>query len=188
MNNKQAINEHDKTKLMIDIIRGGYKKLLSEEAPASPASPANQTAPSATPTTPDASMNNVGTDNQAVNQQNQDAQNQAVENDADTKSYERGTPEYDEEYKKLADIVDPSVNIDYLKVNPKTRKAEISGTIINGKATFTMDMMSDEVQLDTSLIALNDTNSEIMHKLQGYFKNWKEEMARSISQGDFNQN
>lgn len=171
MNNNQLINEHDKTKTMIDIIRGGYKKLLSEEAPAA--------------TTPNA---NVEVNNQTINQQNQDAQNVEAENDADTKNYERGTPEYDEEYKKLADIVDPSVNIDYLKVNPKTRKAEISGTIINGKATFTMDMMSDEVQLDTSLIALNDTNSEIMRKLQGYFKNWKEEMARSISQGDFNQN
>ncbi len=186
MNNKQIIDEHDKTKSMIETMRGGYKKLLSENTNSPNSSLSNQMVDSnALNQQTDTSMNS---DNQAVNQQQQDAQKVEAENDADTKNYERGTPEYDEEYKKLADIVDPSVNIDYLKVNPKTRKAEISGTIINGKATFTMDMMSDEVQLDTSLIALNDTNSEIMHKLQGYFKNWKEEMARSISQGDFNQN
>lgn len=169
MNNKQIIDEHDKTKSMIDIIRGGYKKLLTEETPLN-------------------TTNQDNSGNQVIGQQNQDAQNFEVENDADTKNYEKGTPEFEEEYKKLADIVDPSVNIEFLKVNPKTRKAEITGTIINGKANFTMDMMSDEVQLDTSLISLNDTNSEIMRKLQGYFKNWKEEMARSISQGDFNQN
>lgn len=166
MNNKRMIiDEHDKTKSMIEIMRGGYKKLLTEDAPVA-----------------------ANNGNQPLDQQNQEAQLQDAESDADTKNYERGTPEFEEEYKKLADIVDPSVNIEYLKVNPKTRKAEISGTIINGKATFTMDMMSDEVQMDTNLISLNDTNSEIMRKLQGYFKNWKEEMARSISQGDFNQN
>jgi len=156
---KENINEHDMTKKMMDVIRGGYRTKLITEAE----------------------------DQTALDAQKADADAEFAEEDKDTKTYEKGTPEYNSEYEKMADIVDPSVNIEFFKVNPKTRKAELSGTILNGKGKFTMDMASDEVQLDTTLIGLNDTNSEIMKKLQGYFKNWKDETAKSINKGDFNQ-
>jgi len=42
-------------------------------------------------------------------------------------------------------------------------------------------LREDEVQIDTDSIGLNDTNNEILRKLQGYFKNWKDEWAKKIT-------
>jgi hypothetical protein len=49
-----------------------------------------------------------------------------------------------------------------------------------------MELSEDEAKVDTGTIGLNDDNNEILKKLQGYFKNWKNEWAKKITT-EFNQ-
>jgi hypothetical protein len=44
-----------------------------------------------------------------------------------------------------------------------------------------MELSEDEAKVDTGTIGLNDDNNEILKKLQGYFKNWKNEWSKKIT-------
>lgn len=149
------INEHDMTKKMMDIIRGGYKSKLINEA-----DELGQTAePEMTPDSGD---------------------------QKDTISPTKGDAVFNDEYKKLSEIVDPSVEITNFKIYPIDKNAIIEGNILNNRAQFKMELSEDEVKVDTGTIGLNDDNNEILRKLQGYFKNWKNEWAKKITT-EFNQ-
>lgn len=152
---EKNINEHDMTKKMMDIIRGGYKSRLITEADEQ-----NQTAePEMKP----------------------DAGDQK-----DTLSPKKGDAVFNDEYKKLSEIVDPSVEITNFKIYPVDKNAIIEGNILNNRAQFKMELTEDEVKVDTGTIGLNDDNNEILKKLQGYFKNWKNEWSKKITT-EFNQ-
>ena len=142
---KDNINEHDMTKKMMDIIRGGYKfKLITE------ADEQNQAGEPQTDLSPDAG------------------------DQKDTISPKKGDAVFNDEYKKLSEIVDPSAEITNFKIYPVDKNA------------FKMELKEDEVKIDTGTIGLNDDNNEILKKLQGYFKNWKNEWAKKITT-EFNQ-
>jgi O-succinylbenzoate synthase len=93
---------------------------------------------------------------------------------------------FNDEYKKLSEIVDPSAEITNFKIYPVDKNAIIEGNILNNRAQFKMELSEDEVKVDTGTIGLNDDNNEILKKLQGYFKNWKNEWAKKITT-EFNQ-
>lgn len=149
------INEHDMTKKMMDIIRGGYKSKLINEA--------DETAQTAEP------------------EMKPDSGDQK-----DTITPTKGDAVFNDEYKKLSEIVDPSVEITNFKIYPIDKNAIIEGNILNNRAQFKMELSEDEVKVDTGTIGLNDDNNEILKKLQGYFKNWKNEWAKKITT-EFNQ-
>jgi len=147
---KENINEHDMTKKMMEVIRGGYRSKLITEAEEQP------------------SEDNTGGDQK------------------DTISPKEGDAVFNDEYKKLSEIVDPSVGITNFKIYPVDKNAFIEGNIMNNRAQFKMELNKDEVKVDTGTIGLNDDNNEILKKLQGYFKNWKNEWAKKINT-EFNQ-
>jgi hypothetical protein len=147
---KENINEHDMTKKMMEVIRGGYRSKLITEAEEQP------------------SEDNTGGDQK------------------DTISPKEGDAVFNDEYKKLSEIVDPSVEITNFKIYPVDKNAIIEGNILNNRAQFKMELSEDEVKVDTGTIGLNDDNNEILKKLQGYFKNWKNEWAKKITT-EFNQ-
>ena len=147
---KENINEHDMTKKMMEVIRGGYRSKLITEAEEQP------------------SEDNTGGDQK------------------DTISPKEGDAVFNDEYKKLSEIVDPSVEITNFKIYPVDKNAIIEGNILNNRAQFKMELSEDEVKVDTGTIGLNDDNNEILKKFQGYFKNWKNEWAKKINT-EFNQ-
>jgi hypothetical protein len=152
---EKNINEHDMTKKMMDIIRGGYKSRLITEA--------DEQNPTAEPEMkPD------------------------VGDQKDTLSPKKGDAVFNDEYKKLSEIVDPSVEITNFKIYPIDKNAIIEGNILNNRAQFKMELSEDEAKVDTGTIGLNDDNNEILKKLQGYFKNWKNEWSKKITT-EFNQ-
>jgi len=142
---KENINEHDMTKKMMEVIRGGYRSKLITEAEEQP------------------SEDNTGGDQK------------------DTISPKEGDAVFNDEYKKLSEIVDPSVEITNFKIYPVDKNAIIEGNILNNRAQFKMELSEDEVKVDTGTIGLNDDNNEILKKFQGYFKNWKNEWAKKIN-------
>jgi hypothetical protein len=145
---KENINEHDMTKKMMDIIRGGYKSRLITEVENQ-----GQTAPS----------------------------DRNIDNEKDTINVNKGDAVFNNEYKKLSETVDPSIDITNFKIYPVDKNAIIEGTLLNNRATFKMELTADEVLIDTGSIGLNDDNNEILKKIQGYFKNWKDEWAKKIT-------
>jgi predicted transcriptional regulator len=136
---KEQINEFDMTKKMMQMIRGGYKKVLTE------------------------------------------AVDQTTSEDNDTISPSKGDAIFNDEYKKLSEMIDPSVEITNFKIYPIDKNAIIEGTMLNGRVTYRMELREDEVLIDTSSIGLNDTNNETLRKLQGFFKNWKDEWSKKIT-------
>ena len=144
---KEHINEHDNTKKMMDIIRGGYKLILTENDP-----------------------------------QNM----QPSTEEKDTISPKKGDSIFNDEYKKLSEMIDPSIEITNFKIYPVDKNAIIEGNLLNGRVEYRMELREDEAQIDTTSIGLNDSNNEIFKKLQGYFKNWKDEWSKKITT-EFNQ-
>lgn len=138
---KNNINEHDMTKKMMAVIRGGYRTLITEET--------------------DVSLD--GSDQK------------------DTLTPKKGDAVFSDDLKKLQDIVDPSVEIKNFKIYTVDKNVIIEGELINGRVKFTMSLRDDEPKIDTSLIDLTVSNNEILKKLIGYFKNWKDEWAIKLT-------
>lgn len=154
---KEKINEHDMTKKMMDIVRGGFSTRLISEVQTGPEQDMGITAPK-----------------------------QDEGERKDTINATKGDAVFKEEYKKLSEIVDPSIDITNFKIYPVDKNAIIEGNLLNNRASFKMELTADEVIVDTGSIGLNDDNNEILKKLQGYFKNWKNEWSKKIT-SEYNQ-
>lgn len=150
---KEKINEHDMTKKMMEVIRGGFKTKLITEV--------------------EQSSQDISSQMKTAPPQKQD--------DSDTITPKKGDAVYNAEYEKLSETVDPSIDITNFKLYPVDKNAIIEGTLLNNRATFKMELTADEVVIDTGNIGLNDETSETLKKLQGYFKNWKNEWAKKIT-------
>jgi|LakMenEpi03Aug12_release.lakeMendotaPanAssembly.Ray.scaffolds.fasta_scaffold28202_7 hypothetical protein len=136
---KQRINEHDMTKKMMDILRGGYKDMLTEE----------------------------------------------VDNQKDTKDYTTSNPIYQEELKKIKETVDSSIEIDEFRsyINPNNKNVMMTGTMLFGKVIFRFELIRDEAELSTiEPYDLTIENNEKISKMIGYFKNWRDEWAKKITE------
>jgi hypothetical protein len=136
---KNNINEHDMTKKMMDILRGGYKDMLTEE----------------------------------------------VDNQKDTKDYTTSNPIYQEELKKIKETVDSSIEIDEFRsyINPNNKNVMMTGTMLFGKVIFRFELIRDEAELSTiEPYDLTIENNEKISKMIGYFKNWRDEWAKKITE------
>lgn len=136
---KQHINEHDMTKKMMDILRGGYKDMLTEE----------------------------------------------VDNQKDTKDYATTDPIYQEELKKIKETVDSSIEIDEFRsyIDPNNKNVMMTGTMLFGKVRFRFELIRDEAELSTiEPYDLTIENNEKISKMIGYFKNWRDEWAKKITE------
>jgi hypothetical protein len=136
---KQHINEHDMTKKMMDILRGGYKDMLTEE----------------------------------------------VDNQKDTKDYTTSNPIYQEELKKIKETVDSSIEIDEFRsyIDPNNKNVMMTGTMLFGKVRFRFELIRDEAELSTiEPYDLTTENNEKISKMIGYFKNWRDEWAKKITE------
>lgn len=136
---KQRINEHDMTKKMMDILRGGYKDMLTEE----------------------------------------------VDNQKDTKDYTTSNPIYQEELKKIKETVDSSIEIDEFRsyIDPNNKNVMMTGTMLFGKVRFRFELIRDEAELSTiEPYDLTTENNEKISKMIGYFKNWRDEWAKKITE------
>lgn len=156
---KETINEHDMTKAMMSIMRGGYKKLLKEDNPQ------------------ETSMENSG---QPVIDVPSDKD--------DTITLQQGNAEYNQELKKLQDIVNPSGKITNFKIYPSDDNIIIEGTFLRNEAQdsgvkFTMALTAREVKIE--MLGQNDLDnevSEVLTKLKGYYGVWCNEWYKKLSE------
>ena len=139
MRNNGLINEHDQTKMMLDIIRYGNKRINENEDSSDVITPAK----------------NDGT--------------------------------YTEEYKKLSDSVDPSLQIIKFKIYPKDRDVQLDGRLDSG-INFFMSTKAQKLKISITddqeqaiQIYLDEQLLTIIQKLSGYYENWKNEWAQKLN-------
>jgi len=151
---KENINEHDMTKKMMSILRGGFEsKLLKEE---------------------------IGQEMKPVD-----------DDQGDTLSPTNGDAVFNDELKKLQDIVDPSAQINNFKIYPSDRNVFIEGRLLEGQAEdsgimFRMELKKRDIETSMNNIELDDDVSGVLTRLQGYYKNWCNEWSKKITT-EFNQ-
>jgi len=169
---KENINEHDMTKRMMDIIRGGFKTRLITEVDE--------------PTQP----------TQDVNSQAQIVPK--IDDRRDTVEIKSGDAMFEEELKSLTEI-DKSATIDsfiiYLKPkqdsNTQTEpsnenvnnenNAIMKGEFLHGLASYTMELNKNEMIINTKPMSLNQKNPQILNMMQGYFENWRDKWTVKIT-------
>jgi len=168
---KENINEHDKTKQMMDIMRGGFKKLINEQdtqpmdAVTAPSQPSQEPQP-----------NSVQGDDLP----------EPTEDSTDTLSPQPGDAVFKDELKKLQDTVDPRVNINNFKIYPVDQNVIIEGTLLQreGEDTgikFKMSLAAADIETSMNNIDLSDKVSLVLQKLKGYYENWVDEWALKLT-------
>ena len=150
---KERINEHDMTKRMMDIMRGGYKPLLSEEA--------TNMGMSATPQEGEpAESKDVITP----------VAGDAVFNDELKKLQDTVDPRVKITSFKIYPV-DENVIIEGVFL-----QREKEGTGI----TFRMSLAAGEIETSMNDIELSDKVSLLLQKLKGYYENWVDEWALKL--------
>ncbi|TXG85953.1 MAG: hypothetical protein E6R13_01435 [Spirochaetes bacterium] len=150
---KERINEHDMTKKMMDIMRGGYKPLLSEEA--------TNMGMSATPQEGEpAESKDVITP----------VAGDAVFNDELKKLQDTVDPRVKITSFKIYPV-DENVIIEGVFLQ---REKEGTGII------FRMSLAAGEIETSMNDIELSDKVSLLLQKLKGYYENWVDEWALKL--------
>jgi hypothetical protein len=151
---KESINEHDMTKRMMDIMRGGFKPLLKENEELVANEPiTNQTV---NPTEADDVVTPVVGD--------------AVFNDELQKLRDTVSPRIKITSFKIFPT-DENVIIDGVM-----EYKESEGTGI----TFKMSLAAGEVETSMNDIELNDNISVLLQKLKGYYENFRLEWSKKL--------
>lgn len=151
---KENINEHDMTKKMMDIMRGGFKPLLKEnEEPVA----------------------NEPITNEVVNP--------TEANDVVTPV--SGDAVFNDELQKLRDTVSPRIKITSFKIYPTDENVIIDGVMEYKESegtgiTFKMSLAAGEVETTMNDIELNDNISDLLHKLKGYYENFRLEWSKKL--------
>lgn len=109
----------------------------------------------------------------------------------DTISPTKGDAVFNDELKKIQDIVDPSAQINNFKIYPSDRNVFIEGRILEGESEdsgimFRMELKKRDIETTMKNIELDDDVSGVLSRLQGYYKNWCNEWAKKITT-EFNQ-
>ncbi len=155
---KDIINEHDHTKKMLDIIRGGY-----------------------------VDINRIITENDAESDAPTDAVND-TESDADNNlSPVEGDSIFNEELTKLRDTVDPKVKITNFKIYPNDDNVLIEGVFLQNEGLdsgikFKMKLEASEIEIKINAIDLTDKVLNLLQKLKGYYQNWVDEWAVKVTE------
>ncbi len=136
---KENINEHDMTKKMMDIVRGGFKNKLITE---------NEEDDFISPTPSDAI--------------------------------------FQDQLKKLKDVVNSSAQITNFKIYPNDMNVIIEGTFLkratdDSGITFKMELTGRDIETSMDNIDLDSKVNEILKRLTGFYEVWQEEWNRSIN-------
>ena len=151
---KESINEHDMTKKMMDIMRGGFKPLLKEnEEPVA----------------------NEPITNDMVNPTEAD----------DVVTPVAGDAVFNDELQKLRDTVSPRIKITSFKIFPTDENVIIDGVMEYKESegtgiTFKMSLAAGDVETTMNDIELNDNISDLLHKLKGYYENFRLEWSKKL--------
>jgi hypothetical protein len=151
---KESINEHDMTKRMMDIMRGGFKPLLKEnEEPVA----------------------NEPITNDTVNPTEAD----------DVVTPVAGDAVFNDELQKLRDTVSPRIKITSFKIYPTDENVIIDGVMEYKESegtgiTFKMSLAAGDVETTMNDIELNDNISDLLHKLKGYYENFRLEWSKKL--------
>ena len=153
---KESINEHDMTKKMMDVMRGGFKPLLKEE---------NET-------------QNMGAAIEDVNQTQ-------TETSKDVITPVSGDAVFNDELQKLRDTVTPRIKITGFKIYPTDENVIIDGVMEYKESegtgiTFKMSLAAGEVETSMNDIELNDNMSTLLQKLKGYYENFRTEWSKKL--------
>jgi len=167
---KERIDEHDMTKKMMAMLRGGYKSIITEAEGGMTMGGAAQTvasAPVQSQPTQDSAPNDVP--QKEVSKAEAEA---GVDADAGTLK---------DETNKFQEIVDPSIQINSFKIYPNEKNVTIDGIMLNGKAEFTFNLLENGPYIDTASIQLDDNINDTIKKMNGHFENWKKEWSKKIT-------
>lgn len=169
---KENINEHDMTKKMMGIMRGGYKLLLEDDGSFGVADEGPSSALVGSSDTPTDETTNGISD--------------APEETEDVISPKKGDSVFNDELKKLQDTVDPRVKISNFKIYPVDENVIIEGTFLQRESEdsgikFKMSLSAGEIQTTMTDIDLSDKVSLLLQKLKGYYENWVNEWALKLS-------
>jgi hypothetical protein len=156
---KENINEHDMTKKMMDILRGGHKNMLKEETQA------------------DISQADISQD---------DSLPADGSEDKDTITVTPDDAVFKDELKKLQGTVDPRVKITSFKIYPVDENVILEGVFLQRESegtgiTFIMSLAAGEIETSMTDIELSDKVSLLLQKLKGYYENWVDEWALKLT-------
>lgn len=164
---REHINEHDMTKKMMDIIRGGFKKSLITEQ--------------------DIDTMNIRTDSDSqkdtitVKQPNKEP----IAKDASGNETEEYAL-YNTYNKELESSVGQSVNIDSFIIYIKDGYAVLTGKIVldsQNNSYIEFDMVSNgNIEIDAENISGGDNSDIIQKKLFGYYNNWRKDINNWIKE------
>lgn len=154
---KDRINEHEMTQKMMEIMRGGYKKLLSE------ADGQTQFDQSST----------------QVNPADMDTSQQAPEPD-DVIELRKGDATYDQELQTMRDTVDKSVVFTSFNIYPSDENVVIDGYLEKQASAdsgifFKMALTASNIETSVVDVELTDTVNEILKRLSGYYPKFEDD-------------
>lgn len=156
---KESINEHDMTKRMMDVMRGGFKPLLKEQ------------------------NEELATSNQNIDTMNQEEGQKETAKDVITPV--SGDAVFNDELQKLRDTVTPRIKITGFKIYPTDENVIIDGVMEYKESegtgiTFKMSLAAGEVETSMNDIELNDNMSTLLQKLKGYYENFRTEWSKKL--------
>lgn len=159
----ERINEHDMTKKMMDVMRGGYKGLIKEEVP-----PAGFD--------PNADQYNGAAPAQDPSQSEQSD---------DVIELKQGDAVYNDELKQMRNIVDGTVQFTSFNIYPTDKNVVIDGYVQKqeGKDSgifFKMAVTSSDMQTNMVDVELDDDVNETLQRLKGYYEKFKKDWGTRI--------
>jgi hypothetical protein len=159
----ERINEHDMTKKMMDVIRGGYKSKLIIEA--------------------EEDMTQADPSLQTMVKYEDEAEGKEEPND--TIDVKQGDAVFRDELKKLQ-AVDPRVKITNFKIYPVDENVIMEGIFMKRESEesgihFKMSLAAGEVETSMQDIELDDEISDLLNKIKGYYSVWSKEWATKLA-------
>ena len=161
---KDNINEHDKTKQMMDIIRNGFKsKLITEAEEPTALQPTPEEQPQPTALQPGDDLPEPETTN---------------DESSDVITPVHGDSVFTAEQDKL-EAIDPNIELQMFKIYPEDKDVMIQGSVsVEGNdIRFTMKYQEGKLLTDFDEVNTNKKMLEVLGKLEGYFVNFSNEWA-----------
>ncbi len=162
---KDRIDEHDMTKKMMDIMRGGYKGLINEvdfqdaQTQAEPSS-------------------------DQVNPSDLD-QSQEAPLPSDTIQLKPSDAAYQTELDQMRNNINGTVNFTSFNIYPEDANVVIDGYLEKRNADnsgifFKMDLNAGDIETSMVDVELDDRVNEIVKRLTGYYANFEDEWGKKI--------
>ena len=96
-----------------------------------------------------------------------------------------GDAVFNDELQKLRDTVSPRIKITSFKIYPTDENVIIDGVMEYKESegtgiTFKMSLAAGDVETTMNDIELNDNISDLLHKLKGYYENFRLEWSKKL--------